>query len=140
MQVFKKIFFNFLSKYFMTREHFIFEIFQDGLFIWNISNSKINTLDCFTTINYETTYDRWFQYLLYSSNRSFLLAVGCSHSRANQLYVDSVYNMNSIVAVACPSWTDYQNQNCDMTCTSPMGHDASPRWDRHLLNKILSSE
>lgn len=54
-------------------------------------------------------------------------AVGCSHSRAHELYTDSVYHRNSMIAVECPSWSEFISGQCQNHTKSPMGHDADPK-------------
>ncbi|XP_060851334.1 pancreatic triacylglycerol lipase-like [Rhopalosiphum padi] len=50
----------------------------------------------------------------------------CSHSRSYELYADSVYHKNSLVAVNCSSWEDYKCNKCENNTRAFMGHDALP--------------
>ncbi|XP_050442289.1 lipase member H-A-like isoform X2 [Adelges cooleyi] len=61
-------------------------------------------------------------------------AICCSHSRAYLLYADSVYHRNSMQAVECGSWDEFNNGGCTSGYQSYMGHDANPnaRGDFYL--------
>ncbi|XP_025199738.1 lipase member H-B-like [Melanaphis sacchari] len=48
----------------------------------------------------------------------------CSHSRAYELYADSVYNRKSLIATQCNSWLDFITNKCENNTKIMMGHDA----------------
>ncbi|XP_060851333.1 lipase member H-B-like [Rhopalosiphum padi] len=47
-----------------------------------------------------------------------------SHSRAYELYADSVYNKKSLVATQCGTWLDFKSDKCENNTKIMMGHDA----------------
>lgn len=55
------------------------------------------------------------------------ITVSCSHSRAHELYTDSVYYKNSLIAVQCSTWSNFKDGKCENNTLVPMGHDATPR-------------
>lgn len=57
----------------------------------------------------------------------YLISVGCSHARAYELYVDSIYHRNSFIGVSCPSWKAFKKRQCVDNPTEFMGHDTSTK-------------
>jgi len=53
-----------------------------------------------------------------------LITVIGSHSRAYELYADSVYNKKSLVATQCGTWLDFKSDKCENNTKIMMGHDA----------------
>ncbi|VVC35767.1 Hypothetical protein CINCED_3A020346 [Cinara cedri] len=51
--------------------------------------------------------------------------VGCSHSRAYELYEDSLYNRFSLLGIKCDSWQEYMRNMCKENPLMPVGHDAT---------------
>ncbi|KAE9538553.1 hypothetical protein AGLY_005652 [Aphis glycines] len=50
----------------------------------------------------------------------------CSHRRAVELYIDSIYNRRSLIGVSCSSWDDFKDDKCKTNPTAFMGHDTEP--------------
>ncbi|XP_022166001.1 lipase member H-B-like [Myzus persicae] len=48
-----------------------------------------------------------------------------SHSRAYDLYADSVYNRESLVATRCNAWSAFMSNKCVNNSKTLMGHDAT---------------
>uniref|UniRef100_A0A2S2QF13 Lipase member H-B n=1 Tax=Sipha flava TaxID=143950 RepID=A0A2S2QF13_9HEMI len=52
--------------------------------------------------------------------------ISCSHSRAHELYTDSVYHKKSLIAVKCSTWSSFKDGKCENETRVFLGHDASP--------------
>lgn len=74
--------------------------------------------------------DSWVTGKLYNRSVIYninLISVSCSHIRAVELYIDSIYNRRSLVGVSCSSWDDIKDDKCKTNPTAFMGHDTEPR-------------
>ncbi|KAL4097871.1 hypothetical protein QTP88_022574 [Uroleucon formosanum] len=56
-----------------------------------------------------------------------------SHSRAHELYTDSVYYRKSLVATQCDSWSAFKSDKCVNNSKTLMGHDAITRPTPNLI-------
>lgn len=62
------------------------------------------------------------------------ITVSCSHTRAHELYADSVYNKYSLIAVQCSTWSNFKDGECKNNTRIPLGHDATPRYKYLKMN------
>ncbi|XP_050520697.1 lipoprotein lipase-like isoform X3 [Daktulosphaira vitifoliae] len=75
----------------------------------------------------------------YEGLSEMLKIAGCSHARSHQLYADSIYHMNSMIATQCSSWSYYESGGCNNNTKSFLGHSASTSAFGNFYLKTKSS-
>ena len=74
-------------------------------------------------------YSSYYSFYVPNSNYIILITEACSHHRAQELYVESVYRMNNPLAFAskaCDSYEDFEAGLCESNKQVPMGELLTP--------------